>query len=304
MTKYAPPLLELNGLVNTDDPDNPWIQAGHIVMEIDTGATGKPKHTAIVVPNTVTSAPMIDVILYFHGIQAPRISDYVRLRKFRAIIEATGRRVVLVAPTLGPKSEFGLLGQGTTLRAYIATVLGALASYGPFVSPPKLNNLILAAHSGGGRALIAAAEELDGAPDLKVREAWGFDCMYGEGTPVTAPEPFKVAEPGHPVAKSLDDWKTRTAGSLEARWKSWASANHVFRVYFGAGGTKTRTANLDLMDQLDPAGLGVIMQPRFYRMENDGSLIRLKPEPGPVAAHDLVPQTALGPAITSCPWLK
>ena len=171
MTNYTRPLLELSGLVNTDDPDQPWVQSGHIVLEIDTGSTGKPGHTAIVVPNSVTSSPIIDLILYFHGTHAPRIQDYVRNRKFKSILEANGKRVVLAAPTLGWESEFGKLGQATPLRAYIATVLQALADYGPFNAAPKVGSLILAGHSGGGRALIAAAEALDGAPDLRTPES-------------------------------------------------------------------------------------------------------------------------------------
>jgi hypothetical protein len=154
--------------------------------------------------------------------------------------------------------------------------------------------------------MYAAASAAAGASDLRVPEAWGFDCLYGVGTPLAAPAPFTVADPGHPAARDLDSWQKQNAKSIEKLWKDWTRSGlgAVFKAFWGGGGTKTRTANLDLFDQLDDMPIGIWVRPRFFRMDNDGNLQKVTPEPHMVAAHDHVPQTVLGECITASWWLS
>jgi hypothetical protein len=133
------------------------------------------------------------VILYLHGFKAEAIKrqaidQYWNSQRFpygalREGVNASGRNVILVAPTLGSHSEAkGLLATGG-LDGYLSQVLSALAAYGPFRPPaatPTLGSLILACHSGGGWPMRQLAGGSDRALAL-LRECWGFDCTYNQG---------------------------------------------------------------------------------------------------------------------------
>lgn len=57
--------------------------------------------------------------------------------------------------------------------------MNGLAAYGHWASPPPVGNIILAAHSGGGKAMRAVADFA--YFQTKVREVWCFDCLYNTG---------------------------------------------------------------------------------------------------------------------------
>jgi hypothetical protein len=149
--------------------------------------------------------PQVDLILYLQGHHRDRAQPkspspgyypsnltinqywnqkYYPFFAFREGINASGKNVVLVAPTLGPRSEAGNLIKSNGFDAYIDQVLAAIRRYyAPsmmFEQPLSLGNLILACHSGGGFPMRQIA--LSGASyAAKIRECWGFDCTYNTG---------------------------------------------------------------------------------------------------------------------------
>jgi hypothetical protein len=292
---YTAPLLDLEGDINLTDKPLPFVSAGQILVQVNLNVPQKPPHTAIIVSKDVHRRDPVDIILYLHGIHAPKIQEVTKARKLRAIIDDTGKGVVFVAPTLGDNSEIGNLKNTAVAVAYLDQVRQFLVDYGPYTSVPKLNNLILAAHSGGGFGMRTIASALDGT--ITIPEAWGFDCLYGVGSPVGAPKPLTVAEPGHHIARTIDEWNRLNAGSIEKQWLDWSMRGRKFRAFWGGGGTLTRTANLDLFDRLNTGSLNIDVIPRFFEVADTGGVSRITPQPRPVSVHDLVPQTVLKQCI-------
>ena len=72
-----------------------------ILVEINLNIPKKPPHTAIIVSKDVHQRDPVDIVLYLHGINAPRIQEVTKSRKLRAIIYSAGWSVVFVAPPLG-----------------------------------------------------------------------------------------------------------------------------------------------------------------------------------------------------------
>lgn len=153
--------------------------------------------TGIFVPDGYRREPQVDVVLYLPGHKLGMrgvsndvaIDAYWNRRRFpywplREGVNESGKNLILVAPTLGPKSEgYGLTRAGG-LDAYLAKVMSALAAYGPYRNgpPPTLGNLILACHSGGGARMRQLAMSSQ-ASAARIRECWGFDCLYGSSDP-------------------------------------------------------------------------------------------------------------------------
>lgn len=157
------------------------------------GITATPS-TGIFIPTGYVPAEAVDVILYLHGHKPsknPRltIDQYWNSQRFpygafREGINASGRNVVLVAPTLGAHSEAGSLVMPGGLDAYLVQVLESLRAYGPHSrmgATPSLGNLILTCHSGGGWPMRQLAGGRRGLALPRIRECWGFDCTYNRG---------------------------------------------------------------------------------------------------------------------------
>ena len=187
---------------------------------VDTAGITAPPVTGIFIPDGYLSGAAVDLVLYLHGFKADAIKreaidQYWNSRRFRygALregVNASARNMVLVAPTLGSRSEAGSLVKPGGLDAYLNQVLTALSAYGPqsrAVMAPRLNNLIFACHSGGGwpmRQMAGGQDRVLG----QLRECWGFDCTYNRG----------------------DD----------AFWAGWARARPNARVYiYYVSGSKT-----------------------------------------------------------------
>ncbi|GEM_PF-2934444 len=106
----------------------------------------------------------VDLLLYLHGHKADslQIDDYLTKPqyRFRERLNAAGKAAILVAPTLGPKSQPGIL--ATQGDAYLSDVLDGLKQHGGFEAKPTIDNLVLACHSGGGVAMLALAQTLKG----------------------------------------------------------------------------------------------------------------------------------------------
>ena len=172
------------------------------------GEAPAPPMTGIFLPQRYRPLTPIDFILYLHGFKARRpslaIDGYWNRAQsafwpLREGVNDSGKNVVLVAPTLGPRSQTGWLTQAGGLDRFLDQVLRALAFHGPFAgAPPRLGRLILACHSGGGWPMrqLALSDQRGAAA---IRECWGFDCTYNRG----------------------DD----------TQWARWASARPAARLY-------------------------------------------------------------------------
>jgi hypothetical protein len=149
--------------------------------------------TGIFTPSGYQHGAEVDVILYLHGHKAGHypegasmaIDRYwdARTRPRAALREATHesrRNVILVAPTLGPKSQAHTLARPGGLDAYLTRLMQALAAQPGWQgkSAPRLRHLMLAAHSGGGIWMLSLANGSDRAVAENLRECWGFDCFY------------------------------------------------------------------------------------------------------------------------------
>jgi len=139
-----------------------------LYVEIDLKIVDKfgitaPPVTGIFIPDGYRPGAAVDLILYLHGFKAEAIKrqaidQYWNSQRFpygalREGANASGRNVILVAPTLGSHSEAKRLLATGGLDGYLSQVLSALAAYGPFrpaAATPALGSLILACHSGGG----------------------------------------------------------------------------------------------------------------------------------------------------------
>jgi hypothetical protein len=172
-----------------------------LYVEIDLQITDKlkitaPPTTGIFIPDKFVTGAAADLILYLHGFKAEAIrrqgiDQYWNSQRFpygalREGVNTSARNVILVAPTLGSRSETGRLIAPGGLDGYIDHVLAALHAYGPYRQPgsaPPLGNLILACHSGGGLPM----RQLAGGRSrtlAQIRECWGFDCTYNRGDDV------------------------------------------------------------------------------------------------------------------------
>ena len=172
--------------------------AATLYAEIDLGIVDRFKLRAaamsgIFLPEGFVPEPQLDIILYLHGHKADAvrnltIDQYWNSRRFiygafREKLNAARRNAILLAPTLGARSEAGNLLKPGGLDDYLAKALAAVRAYGPGARsgpPPQLRNLIFACHSGGGLPMRRLATGTDKAL-ANLRECWGFDCTYNHG---------------------------------------------------------------------------------------------------------------------------
>jgi Putative peptidoglycan binding domain len=150
--------------------------------------------TGVFIPAGYRPQPQIDLVVYLHGhkSQHPRVAidEYWNLSRFpywplREELNVTGKNVVLVAPTLGPRAEAGGLVRPGGLDTYLNQVLAALREYGPYKNAeqaPEIGSIILACHSGGGYPMRQLVGLKDRAA-ARIRECWAFDCLYNRGDP-------------------------------------------------------------------------------------------------------------------------
>ena len=147
--------------------------------------------TGIFIPEGYRPQPQVDLILYLHGFKqrpALTIDGYWDKREFpyfslREGLNEARKNVILVAPTLGPRSETGWLTRPGGLSKYIDQLMAALAANGPYKDAgqsPKPGNIILSCHSGGGlpMRLLALSGQLY---TTQIKECWGYDCTYNRG---------------------------------------------------------------------------------------------------------------------------
>lgn len=153
----------------------------------DTGVYLPPKHLD-------TTSP-INVVLWLHGfyVLSHKHLFYGDDVNVRQRVLGSNKDVVLIAPFLGhgwiddagkAQGDYSVkdLGSGKWGESYLNRVLKALArSLDPSSKDPDpipVKNLVVACHSGGGAGMRNLAGTL-GSYRSKLKEWWGFDCLYG-----------------------------------------------------------------------------------------------------------------------------
>jgi peptidoglycan hydrolase-like protein with peptidoglycan-binding domain len=146
--------------------------------------------TGIFIPEHYSPHSTLDLILYLHGFKHPdlTIDGYWNRQRspywpLREGVNESQKNVILIAPTVGPRSQTGRLTKLGGFDAYLNQVIAALRAYGPYrgaSQSPRLGNIILACHSGGGWPMRQLALGRDQSTNL-IQECWGFDCTYNRG---------------------------------------------------------------------------------------------------------------------------
>ena len=219
----------MSNLVLEKEKSNPM---GGIVLTSKGSGWKRPTGVFLPDPGIVGDHRALTVLLWFHGHFVKDIPSlfYKEDTKILQAVLDSKRRLVVVAPHLGEfktktDSDYNAsaLGGGKTCEQYLDQVLGALAEW--YLTtlididveskpPPKFQiaELYIAGHSGGGDAIISSVASL-GAYKDKLRECWGFDCLYGSG----------------------------------ASWASWARARGGMPLYFYFGTGTTPAKNGDVL---------------------------------------------------------
>jgi hypothetical protein len=159
-------------------------------IELNVGLTAKQQvavpMTAVYVPDRKKLTAPYNILWWFHGHKKHGgidIQEYLHDSDFtlREFIQASSKRnFLLVAPTLGDKSDFGLLNDSASAANYLEEVLnGVHKQIGGTGARPNVGQIVLAGHSGAYRVMerilgIAALSKL-------IKEVWCFDCMYAGG---------------------------------------------------------------------------------------------------------------------------
>jgi hypothetical protein len=167
--------------------DNPRDPAGDCV-----------RPTIIYLPNK-TVKPPLNVILWLHGFY---VGDYTKnifgmdttnhTNKLRESADSAGQDVVLIAPwceyqdmKTGYLSLGKLANDPSGVQNYLDKVLSLLPQQSgastTALSTSNVERFVLACHSGGGRLMREISEVLGPGLGPKLKECWGFDCMYESG---------------------------------------------------------------------------------------------------------------------------
>ena len=149
--------------------------------------------TGIFVPKGYVYGESATVVLYLHGWKLGALRNVAIDRLWNAhfdprmalreAVQASGKNIVFVAPTLGNRSEAGSLVESDGLDRYHAGVQLCLKAYCGFPqegNPPALSCKVIACHSGGGIRMRKITGRGDAALD-DLAECWGFDCTYNNG---------------------------------------------------------------------------------------------------------------------------
>src|SRR5262249_8976508 len=148
---------------------------------------------------------------------------------------------ILIVPTLTNEARGGKLGgddsdtvPSAALKWYLPLVSSELQKKNPSPAIPdfgdagKVNKIILAAHSGGGKVMLALAR-MKGAGDDhadRITECWGFDSLYGHppGNVLSTPSPV----PGPKASQEQwTTWETKHRAHREMLWADWLAGGKV-----------------------------------------------------------------------------
>jgi hypothetical protein len=156
-----------------------------LFVKIDLGLADRAPDTAIYIPDGFSKVSDVDIVLYLHGIQQPdgvkSISQYLTkdYGQLRQRLNASGRNVILVAPTLGAKSEPGSLTAHGGLDSFLGQALAAIRAHAGEGWPDALSlrSLIISCHSAAGvdeRELAGGS----GKALASLRDSWGYESLY------------------------------------------------------------------------------------------------------------------------------
>jgi hypothetical protein len=243
-------------------------------LEIHFKAPASPM-TAVYFPAGFPATQQLDVVLYLHGHGAARIDHYLADKRFtlREEVNDAEKWMILVAPSLGSKSESGDLAPNG-LDQFLDDVLDGISEHAPEMvnqGTPTVRNLYLASHSGGGEPMRKLAWNAGSSGEFggKIRECWGFDCLY------------------HPITTARRrDAPDDVGYETEDNWFQWALLNPQCKLYIhytNVGGTNIRSQNLDHFAHDDPRmnfnfGFGDIYTGNIFVSQSA------------VQVHDSVPQ--------------
>ena len=191
----------------------------------------------------------LTLIVYFHGISVRSMRWYLQQKEYdlKQVVDLAQESVVLVAPSLSSDAQAG---DDFTLKSYLPSLAAALQKANPDASLPDISKvgnikkLILAAHSGGGKVMLATAQKKsDQEPFAQlISECWGFDCLYGPK------EQNAVAVPAATTSVAAwQQWQVKQHHHRELQWAEWLEANSSVKFwlyYTSQGGTETRSNNL------------------------------------------------------------
>jgi peptidoglycan hydrolase-like protein with peptidoglycan-binding domain len=143
--------------------------------------------TGIFIPDRYRLQQRVDLIVYLHGYKSNNpdwsIDRYWQDPRWplREKLNESGKNVILVAPTVGPRAEADRLTTGNGFDRYLDMVMASLSTEGPYKGrTATVGNIIIAGHSGAGfymKKLIGSNQQYVAL----IREGWGFDCMYNTG---------------------------------------------------------------------------------------------------------------------------
>ena len=153
--------------------------------------------TGIFIPSSFVPTANFELIIYLHGYKfdtarglqacykdicpSTTIQTYWKSSMFllREALHQSGRESILVAPTLGLRSESGTLILDRGFDLFINQVLRALLTERIVDAAQRPGRVVLAAHSGGGLPMQRITMLNDNYSKL-VKECWCFDSLYGD----------------------------------------------------------------------------------------------------------------------------
>jgi hypothetical protein len=215
--------------------------------DIDLKNTARTPLTGVFFPEKYQPSDKLQVLLYLFGHDNPAIDQHwvnqpkkkkPEVFQLREELNASKKNLVLVAPTLGSKSEAGLL-VTSGINWYVKEVLTRLRASAPpelkIGDTTSVTDVYVMAHSGGGVPMydLANAIPANGAGNL-IRQFWGFDCLY--------------APAGHHPAVYTDS-STMDPFDPEPKWLNWAFGHQgiPFFMHWATDEPGIRARNLQKM---------------------------------------------------------
>lgn len=143
--------------------------------------------TGIFIPTGFNASSEIDIVLYLHGLFA-RGNEPVGIDAYwktysniRDYFYTCRRNAILIAPGLGkdPQKDEVILNQKGGLDKFLSACFKEIKTGGYLPASSAIGNIIIAAHSAGGKPLARIAAD-KGLLNDQIIECWGFDCLYAE----------------------------------------------------------------------------------------------------------------------------
>jgi hypothetical protein len=152
--------------------------------------------TAVFAPDPSVLGAQVDLLVWFHGwkrgsldgvsLPGRSIQQYMNHPKFKLrdfVLKNTKgkKKFLLVAPTLGDRSQFGVLNQEDQFAAFLQQAVNAAKTHlGANVE--KVGDIVIGAHSGGG-LLLSQVVNFNGKDFFqgKIKDVWCVDSTYQSG---------------------------------------------------------------------------------------------------------------------------